>query len=383
MVEPMQSSSGLKLAPAKTGRSFLLPAIVLIVVAVIGVAIWLSLKPLPDGEVPRQVADTSDTNGEPTPVLETPSDVTDPDQLAVQPPGSVAPSFDIVQVDRDGQTVAAGRAEPGATVMIYQNGAVVAEVQADSRGEWIWTPADPLAGGNQVLQLRVNQDDGEMLSSQPIVVLGAEGQEAGDLEVAQLGDEPVTGEGQRAVIALGDAEGETLPRVLQSPGSQANPATEPGDTSLSLGTVRYSTERPMQMTGTGPAGKALTITLDGENLGQVLIDGDGSWEFESSVLIAPGDHTVTLTTPDGAAEQFPFTIGEQQETQAVADAPDGVGRSGDRIVIIERGNNLWRIAEATYGSGFRYTVIFEANQEQITDPDLIFPGQVFVLPVMQ
>jgi nucleoid-associated protein YgaU len=28
----------------------------------------------------------------------------------------------------------------------------------------------------------------------------------------------------------------------------------------------------------------------------------------------------------------------------------------------------------------RYTMIFGANKEQIRDPDLIYPGQTFVLP---
>ena len=27
-----------------------------------------------------------------------------------------------------------------------------------------------------------------------------------------------------------------------------------------------------------------------------------------------------------------------------------------------------------------YTVIYDANQNQIRDPDLIYPGQIFVLP---
>jgi nucleoid-associated protein YgaU len=28
-----------------------------------------------------------------------------------------------------------------------------------------------------------------------------------------------------------------------------------------------------------------------------------------------------------------------------------------------------------------FTLIYEANQDQIKDPDLIYPGQVFTLPV--
>ena len=48
--------------------------------------------------------------------------------------------------------------------------------------------------------------------------------------------------------------------------------------------------------------------------------------------------------------------------------------------IVARGDNLWRISKRIYGQGLRYTVIFGANTPQIRDPDLIYPGQVFVLP---
>ena len=49
-------------------------------------------------------------------------------------------------------------------------------------------------------------------------------------------------------------------------------------------------------------------------------------------------------------------------------------------MIVQPGNSLWRIARRVYGSGFQYTVIYAANAGQIRDPDLIFPGQIFVLP---
>jgi len=48
--------------------------------------------------------------------------------------------------------------------------------------------------------------------------------------------------------------------------------------------------------------------------------------------------------------------------------------------LVSRGDSLWRISRRVYGAGVRYTVIFDANQEQIRDPNLIFPGQIFVLP---
>ena len=47
---------------------------------------------------------------------------------------------------------------------------------------------------------------------------------------------------------------------------------------------------------------------------------------------------------------------------------------------MQPGNSLWRIARRNYGEGPRYTVIYQANKERIKDPDLIYPGQVFVVP---
>ena len=54
-------------------------------------------------------------------------------------------------------------------------------------------------------------------------------------------------------------------------------------------------------------------------------------------------------------------------------------KEGRRLVVV-RGDNLWNIARAHYGTGFHHTVIYGANKEQIRDPDLIYPGQVFSLP---
>ncbi|GJE56538.1 MULTISPECIES: LysM peptidoglycan-binding domain-containing protein [Methylobacterium] len=47
---------------------------------------------------------------------------------------------------------------------------------------------------------------------------------------------------------------------------------------------------------------------------------------------------------------------------------------------ITRGDNLWQISRRSYGDGKRYTVIYDANRNQIRDPNLIYPGQIFVMP---
>ena len=52
---------------------------------------------------------------------------------------------------------------------------------------------------------------------------------------------------------------------------------------------------------------------------------------------------------------------------------------GGRIVV-QPGTSLWRIAQDSYGAGVRYTVIYQANEAQIRDPNKIYPGQVLTVP---
>ncbi|MBR1170752.1 LysM peptidoglycan-binding domain-containing protein [Bradyrhizobium liaoningense] len=48
--------------------------------------------------------------------------------------------------------------------------------------------------------------------------------------------------------------------------------------------------------------------------------------------------------------------------------------------IIARGDSLWALSRLAYGDGARYGVIFKANRDKIHNPNLIYPGQTFVMP---
>ena len=47
---------------------------------------------------------------------------------------------------------------------------------------------------------------------------------------------------------------------------------------------------------------------------------------------------------------------------------------------VKKGDCLWNIAKKFYGDGSKYTKIYEANKDKIKNPNLIYPGQVFVIP---
>jgi len=92
--------------------------------------------------------------------------------------------------------------------------------------------------------------------------------------------------------------------------------------------------------------------------------------------VAPGNYNLRVdkVEPGGTVKArvaFPF----------VRAAPLK-GLPNDRLVVIQPGNNLWVIATRVYGEGLRYVQIHDANRDQIQNPDLIFPGQVFGLPTV-
>lgn len=70
---------------------------------------------------------------------------------------------------------------------------------------------------------------------------------------------------------------------------------------------------------------------------------------------------------------------------------EGIACVDDRISVtnpepesvfyeVKKGDSLSKIAKAHYGDMMKYPVIFEANKPMLTDPDLIYPGQVLRIP---
>jgi nucleoid-associated protein YgaU len=48
--------------------------------------------------------------------------------------------------------------------------------------------------------------------------------------------------------------------------------------------------------------------------------------------------------------------------------------------VVERGDTLSHIAQRFYGKASGWHEIFEANRDQLDDPDRIQPGQVLKIP---
>jgi hypothetical protein len=127
--------------------------------------------------------------------------------------------------------------------------------------------------------------------------------------------------------------------------------------------------------GTGTISVSGTIADESERakIIEVLSGIAGIDTVEDHMLVAkPMPEPEPEPAPDPIPEPAPEPVSEPEATTE-ADA-------GARTYTVESGDSLWKIAEAMYGNGSKYTKIFDANRDILDDPDRIFPGQVLKIP---
>lgn len=98
---------------------------------------------------------------------------------------------------------------------------------------------------------------------------------------------------------------------------------------------------------------------------------------------APAAEPAAPATTAEAPAAAPGVEAPAKVAAATPDAPETVApklEHADSAVIIRRNDTLWRISRRVYGHGVRYSTIYLANQDQISNPDRIWPGQVFKVP---
>ncbi len=78
------------------------------------------------------------------------------------------------------------------------------------------------------------------------------------------------------------------------------------------------------------------------------------------------------------AAAAPMTATDAGGARTIQQEP--LTQSERNSVIIRRGDTLWQISRRVYGQGVRYTTIYLANEDQIRNPDVIQPGQIFGVP---
>ena len=362
----------------------------------------------------------------------------EPELPALAPPG-----FDVVRASPDGSVVVAGRAEPGARIEVHVDDSMAAEAESDGGGQFVALFSLQRADAPRVLSLVMIVPDGRVLRSVENVILAptpapapppavAAVPEAGAPEAAVPGGTPPE---QVAAAAATDAAGPQAAPPVPAGAETAAPATadaarlgEPpvvasaapaapaavlstpegvrvlqsgeaeGGPELAIEAIAYDATDAVQISGRGAPGQRIRLYLDDRFVAEATVGAGARWQATLSD-VAPGVYRLRAdaVAADGAVTaraETPFRR-EAPEALAAARAPAAdvaaVPATPDsarvvppapqvEIVTVQPGFTLWGISKRSYGEGILYVRIFEANRDQIRNPDLIYPGQVFSVP---
>jgi nucleoid-associated protein YgaU len=167
-------------------------------------------------------------------------------------------------------------------------------------------------------------------------------------------------------------------RVLQAAGGE-----DIDPRNVTIDAISYSTKGDVQLSGRGQSEGFVRLYLDNEPLMDTEIAPDGTWDG-TLPAVAAGQYLLRADQLDAQGEvlsryETPFQR-ESPEVLAAA-APGGADAPMAAKITVQPGFTLWGIARQNYGSGVMYVQVYEANKQMIGDPDLIYPGQVFNVPV--
>ena len=301
------------------------------------------------------------------------------------------PAFDIARIEPTGEAVIAGRATPGATVELLRNGELHDRAVADQSGQFAMVPPR-LPPGTYDLTLRSKQPDGKLATSK-----------------------------QRVAVVLEPSPKDGPVVALMTPGKPTVVLSQPAAPKSMAGAVVVETVETepggkLHVSGHARPGAAVRLYLNDSFVSSMIAGADGRFAVTINEGVVPGSYRVRLDEIElnsgtvHARAEVPFTVADtlvtaslptqataskrpetdaaqQPQLAAAASTVSPDGGSPSAVVVpriatttVSRGDSLWRISRLTYGAGTRYAVIYKANREQIRNPNLIYPGQIFVVP---
>ena len=140
--------------------------------------------------------------------------------------------------------------------------------------------------------------------------------------------------------------------------------------------VLYTTDKPVWHTDTKGAKDVRLLLQDDRNL--VLYGFDGpAWASNTQTDEAPppppaAEAPAPEVVPAAAEEPAPAPEPEP------APAPQPPPPPAARTYTVVSGDTLWAVSERFYGDGSKFQAIADASG--ISNPDLIYPGQVLTIP---
>src|SRR6266404_4967581 len=269
------------------------------------------------------------------------------------------------------------RREPPVEARAATAAPAVSPPASGARDEGSAALATAQAGANAVAALAVSPRSPDSDESVPVFDIA---------RIERTGDAVIAGRAAPGAIVELLRNGERHDRVVADQSGQfvmVPPRLPPGDYELTL--------RSRQPDGKQATSKqSVVVALDEveSNSGAVRSRAEVPFNVPETV-VANGsvlDQAVGSSQAYQPSQRQDIAVSQQPHSTAATPLSDGGSPSAVVVpkiatTVVSRGDSLWRISRVTYGAGMRYAVVYKANRDQIRNPNRIYPGQIFVLPM--
>lgn len=280
-------------------------------------------------------------------------------QDATTPEAVVKPALRIDAVEiESGRIFVAGSATPGGTVDVFADGEKIGSSKVSPTGRFLVEAQKDIAVGEHSI--------------------GADLMMPGSAQTAMRVAVPFTRpEGE--VVAAVAAEKKTTDNVDSQSKNKDEAQVDTEQTAVAPSVPAKSKHSTPVVTSTKTADNVETTIEPAGTVDAVKNETSAGEGEAKQPVVAASEPTEPVTAADDSAQKTEQKVASAQSSEPTTIVQPAL-EARDSSVIIRRGDTLWQISRRIYGRGVRYTTIYLANKDKITNPDFIEPGQIFMVP---
>ena len=289
-------------------------------------------------------------------------------------------TVDIARVQPDGGAVFAGTSSPNATIRIFEGRVILGKTVADRLGDWVIVLEKRLAAGQHLISIAMESKDG-----------------SNELANRSLAVEIYEDSETKPLVAMLPEMATEVPVLIQSPDDGAQMTSKTSDVDIKdiiagqlasfentsakshlakvfPTAIVWRDESRILISGVSKGGVRIIATDANGLFGEALVLTDGKWQIGGSLTLKTLQHNLEFLLMDDlnkVVARYSLPIKSRDLLK---------GKDGSPLVVVNKGDALWRIAYRRFGDGVRYVDIVRRNQTDIVNPDLIYPKQILVVP---
>ena len=270
-----------------------------------------------------------------------------------------------IRVNPGGDVLIAGKTLPNSELNVVSNSKIIAKTLSNNIGEFVIVTENPLSEGDHILAFKITSSDKKIVISNDAIAIKIDKNKK-----------------TVPIVAIIDTDGIKATKIIQSPKlnkkrKKLKLISQNSVNNLNPEISILSLSNDLELNQLEISGYSIKgVKVEARILGGKVFSGsilDNAWNvvLPNSLISGKQVLIVNLINKEGK-------IIAKDDVNIVGEVLKNAGNK--TLLVVQKGDALWKIAYQRLGGGQKYIDIIELNKDKINNPDLIFPKQLFILP---